>query len=245
MLYTDPMDELVIAGKKYISSKRASELSGYAKDYIGQLIREGKVLGTRVGRAWYVDMDTLLAHDSKVKTEIMARFPKNMPQRAQISNEKRLLSPSTIVARKNFQKTWDSPIYSNESVELFPQMVSQKTTRQTVSQNNYKNMDKSADSGDEYNVVIHKKAEPTHIVRTYSVQKSPDPAALRHRSTGSIPAILSLSMFSAGIVAFMSLISGLFISYVAEDTSSGYAAASFVSLEYVSDVVKDLRNQRI
>ena len=33
-------DEMQIEGKPYISSKRASELSGYAQDYIGQLARK-------------------------------------------------------------------------------------------------------------------------------------------------------------------------------------------------------------
>ena len=48
------MDELIIADQKYISSKHASEITGYAKDYIGQLCREGRVEARLVGRSWYV-----------------------------------------------------------------------------------------------------------------------------------------------------------------------------------------------
>jgi len=48
------MEELTIGDKIYISSKRASEITGYAKDYIGQLCREGRVSATLVGRSWYV-----------------------------------------------------------------------------------------------------------------------------------------------------------------------------------------------
>jgi hypothetical protein len=48
------MDELTIDDKKYISSKRAAQITGYAKDYIGQLCREGYVEAKRVGRSWYV-----------------------------------------------------------------------------------------------------------------------------------------------------------------------------------------------
>jgi|SRR3989344_75663 len=56
------MDELVIEGKKLISSKRAAELTGYARDYVGQLVRMGRVSGRRVGRAWYVDEEELRFH---------------------------------------------------------------------------------------------------------------------------------------------------------------------------------------
>ncbi|MHB1163603.1 MAG: hypothetical protein ACYCZZ_03760, partial [Minisyncoccota bacterium] len=48
------MDELLIEGKKYISSKQAAKITGYAKDYIGQLCREGRVSARLVGRSWYV-----------------------------------------------------------------------------------------------------------------------------------------------------------------------------------------------
>ena len=48
------MDELVIGDKKYVSSKQAAKVTGYAKDYIGQLCREGRVPARLVGRSWYV-----------------------------------------------------------------------------------------------------------------------------------------------------------------------------------------------
>lgn len=48
------MDELIIDDKKYVSSKRAAQITGYAKDYVGQLCREGYVDAKRVGRSWYV-----------------------------------------------------------------------------------------------------------------------------------------------------------------------------------------------
>ncbi len=48
------MDQLTIGDKIYISSKRAAETTGYAKDYVGQLCREGRVEARLVGRSWYV-----------------------------------------------------------------------------------------------------------------------------------------------------------------------------------------------
>jgi hypothetical protein len=56
------MDELEIDGKKYISSRRAAKQNGYHTDYIGQLIRAGKIVGKKVGRAWYVDEKSLAAY---------------------------------------------------------------------------------------------------------------------------------------------------------------------------------------
>lgn len=53
------MDELEISGKRYISSRRAAKENKYHSDYIGQLIRGGKLVGKKVGRAWYVEADSL------------------------------------------------------------------------------------------------------------------------------------------------------------------------------------------
>lgn len=52
------MDELQISGKRYISSRRVAKENGYHTDYIGQLIRGGKLKGQKVGRAWYVEADS-------------------------------------------------------------------------------------------------------------------------------------------------------------------------------------------
>ena len=40
--------------RQYVSSKRAAKITGYAKDYVGQLCREGRVSARLVGRNWYV-----------------------------------------------------------------------------------------------------------------------------------------------------------------------------------------------
>lgn len=60
-------DELVIDGEHYISSKRASELSGYTQDYIGQLSRGGTVRARRVGGLWYIGKDSLEEHKERAE----------------------------------------------------------------------------------------------------------------------------------------------------------------------------------
>ncbi len=64
------MDELQISGKRFISSRRIARDNSYTSDYIGQLIRGGKVVGQKVGRAWYVDaisFDIFLGGEGQVQ----------------------------------------------------------------------------------------------------------------------------------------------------------------------------------
>lgn len=53
---------MLFEGKEYISSKRASELSDYAQDYIGQLARKGLIDARRVGGLWYILISSLEAY---------------------------------------------------------------------------------------------------------------------------------------------------------------------------------------
>lgn len=70
------MEELIIEGKTYISSKRAAEITGYAKDYVGQLCREGRVKARLVGRSWYVLEDSIRAHRFGEEEEVKPEAPK-------------------------------------------------------------------------------------------------------------------------------------------------------------------------
>lgn len=58
-------DELMLSGKRYTSSKRAAEETGYAQDYIGQLARGGHIDAHRVGGLWYVSIDSLRSYKTK------------------------------------------------------------------------------------------------------------------------------------------------------------------------------------
>ena len=65
-----PSTEIYFDGKKFVSLKKASEASGYAKDYIGQLCRGDKINSRRVGREWFVDQEDLIGYqDKKQKQE--------------------------------------------------------------------------------------------------------------------------------------------------------------------------------
>lgn len=94
------MDELTLDGNTYLSSKRAAQVTGYAKDYVGQLCREGRVAARLVGRNWYVLESSILEHrfgaEEVQKNEEM---PHNQPER-----------------------TWESPMYSAESPQMVPEL---------------------------------------------------------------------------------------------------------------------------
>lgn len=98
------MDELVIGEKKYISSKQAAKITGYAKDYIGQLCREGRVPARLVGRSWYVLESAIQDH----------RFGEAI---APTDNEQ-------PVATGPIGATWEAPRYEAVNVEQLPETAS-------------------------------------------------------------------------------------------------------------------------
>lgn len=96
------MDEILIEDKKYVSSKRAAKITGYAKDYVGQLCREGRVPARLVGRGWYVLESAIQDH----------RF--GNPEIEQVIEVKSVKPTAPIPS------TWESPRYEAASEELLP-----------------------------------------------------------------------------------------------------------------------------
>ncbi|HEY4519595.1 MAG TPA: hypothetical protein VJH33_00960 [Candidatus Paceibacterota bacterium] len=54
-----------LEGREYISASRASEITGYHQDYVGQLARSGKISSKQVGNRWYVDRHALEKHKAE------------------------------------------------------------------------------------------------------------------------------------------------------------------------------------
>ncbi len=113
------MDEIVIGEKKYISSKQAAKATGYAKDYIGQLCREGRVPARLVGRSWYVLESAIQDH----------RFGD--------PNNDEFVEPEKVVttAETTIQSTWETPRYESSKTEILPSVnILQK--KETTEENN-------------------------------------------------------------------------------------------------------------
>jgi hypothetical protein len=93
------MNELTLDGKIYVSSKRAAEMTGYAKDYVGQLCREGRVEARLVGRNWYILKSAIEKH----------RFSAEKTQESEDTQENTHMQTAS----------WDKPQYKiDEPVDL-------------------------------------------------------------------------------------------------------------------------------
>ncbi len=99
------MDEITIGDKVYVSSKQAAKITGYAKDYIGQLCREGRVEARLVGRNWYV-LDSAIREHRFGKEEEKVEVP-----------EKPAEMPVDRVS------TWQKPQYVAETASFVPDLV--------------------------------------------------------------------------------------------------------------------------
>jgi hypothetical protein len=105
---------LSFEGKDYISASRASKLSGYNQDYVGQLARGGKIPSRQIGNRWYVDRDALLAHKAE-KDALLAAVQ---------ADSVGLQSPRPYPYTTAIEEKMPVPMhYSPEKVDLIPAMA--------------------------------------------------------------------------------------------------------------------------
>lgn len=82
----------MVGKDEYISLKEAAEMTGYTPDYIGQLIRSGKISGKQVylNVAWMTTREALLEY-----VEHKTKKPRELSYVEKIRT--RLLAPQTLV----------------------------------------------------------------------------------------------------------------------------------------------------
>lgn len=105
------MDEITIGDKTYISSKLAAKITGYAKDYVGQLCREGRVEARLVGRNWYVLEASIREH----------RFGKEETQEVSAKNSENSEEDLPELG-------WGTPVYKPEVPRLVPELTPKITS---------------------------------------------------------------------------------------------------------------------
>ncbi len=128
---------LFFENKKHISSKDAATSTGYTGDYIGRLCRAGDISCTRVGRAWYVDEESLNAfvlakrHAREARKQELAEvrrqeyetgtpLPKRAPNQKRVARQK--VQPSA------YRYTRPQRIEHPVTATLFRQMLAERAT---------------------------------------------------------------------------------------------------------------------
>lgn len=92
---------LIINGKEYVQSSVLTSLYKYTPDYIGKLAREEKIIGTQVGRQWYIEPESLkvFLHKASVEKEI----------RAEELSLKRKVEHQAFQQKQNISASTESP----------------------------------------------------------------------------------------------------------------------------------------
>lgn len=123
------MDELTLDGKIYLSSKQAAKITGYAKDYIGQLCREGRVEARLVGRSWYVLEESLKSHRFTDKRKAEAAEPEDAsveePRMHQVTENQALNDLQALETEQEIPHTV-SDIASIEAVLSTPRYIAEE-----------------------------------------------------------------------------------------------------------------------
>lgn len=120
------MNEITIGDKIYISAKRAAEITGYARDYVGQLCREGHVDAKMVGRSWYVYEPSIRAHrfGEVASTESSESLAEDQDEAVDAADEQEPAiepphEPVTPIA------AWNAPKYTPEAPQELPELPKQ------------------------------------------------------------------------------------------------------------------------
>ena len=188
------MDELIFAGNKYISSKRAAKFTGYAADYIGQMCRGGNMDCRLVGRNWYIKETDVIEQRKSFKKE----------QGVQIHNR---------IAYKKYELE-DPVYYINDNrpnnLEINKKVLAENQTEEEKN-NIFEDKVESADKYSMYGSIIEK---PTVDLRKYRQ----DYLLQNHQGNKTIirrqemPLKIRENFYPAGIITTtLLIISALFI----------------------------------
>lgn len=123
------VSEVVLSGKRYISAKRAAEISGYANDYIGQLCRSGKLESTRIGRNWYVGELSILGHKHRAQQELNKKGVLNdkSPHKLEGVHIHSIISSNSAKSLRN-----SLAVYSNDEGLLLPNLYRDESDISTI-----------------------------------------------------------------------------------------------------------------
>ncbi|MFA5838579.1 MAG: immunoglobulin-like domain-containing protein [Candidatus Paceibacterota bacterium] len=119
---------VLINDKKYISTKKASELTGYTSDYVGQISRSGIIKSKLVGKTKFVEEIEILEYAKKFgRTNFIEN---NLNEEEKDTLAKKIIGDKK---EKNFVKTKDVK-YFDDNFSLIPEL---KKDREGFSKEKY------------------------------------------------------------------------------------------------------------
>ena len=226
----DPDTLVFFDGKEFISASRASKLSGYAQDYVGQLARSGKVLSRQVGTRWYVDRQALLEH-KKEKDDLLAAVQANAVGIRR--NEPQPLAAAVNSSGTSLGLHFN---YAHEHADLLP----------PLSQNPSREEDQTKPEEEIHAIPIHVVRRESSVRHQAASQSeiSKRPNSLWQYRTGATPrllAVLSLTLIVtiSSFVAFRG-IAGSFATSMGKNDSLAVVSGALGGLDGVTAMLEKL-----
>lgn len=235
------MDEILIEEKRYVSSKRAAKMTGYAKDYIGQLCREGRVPARLIGRSWYVLEAAIQDHRFGSASEESPRYETVSEKETALPTEQREEeqeeqeeqeeneSPEPMVTPQSIQDSW------KEWFERFDSAVEDETQKEIEVEDAEEPVKVTVAEEEEVNVPIHTVSRsryqppPEELLPRHMAVASEEPSerSTRRKKTnrGVLVAIQLVGAVLAVVTAGVAVIgSGYFDTYVISFEPAGMVA---------------------
>ena len=202
---SDPESDVLVSfdGKDYISANRASKLTGYNQDYVGQLARSGKILSRQVGNRWYIDRDGIQAH-KKEKDALLAAV---QSEAVGIKQTPKDLEQAVV----NHPRIDEAPLlrYSPEDTDLIPQVIAKEETYTPFEPEMPTIINRSGTH--EYEIPINM---PKRVATAYPMPKAIHlkyvkseikPKNVRFRSRSWAYAVPAVTILAIGSMAFLSM----------------------------------------
>ena len=187
---------LSFEGKDYISASRASKLTGYNQDYVGQLARGGKIPSKQIGNRWYVDRDALVRHKSE-KDALLAAVQAEavgLKQSADIVRHTPTMPPEHVLVLPQVN-------YTHESADLIP-LIPEKTHQEHFPVSNFSEIKPRLQE-----VTAMPRQEPVRIAPvmpqkpTYVIKRIPKSNKKRY-VRAAVGVLTIIVVFSVGITTF-------------------------------------------
>lgn len=119
------MKAINLRGEIYISAKRASKITGYTRDYIGQLCHAKKVDAELIGRSWYVSELGILKYKNE-KTYLLEGSKSDIHKTAENVKKGELFTRAIEINDLSFKKREDLIRIIPEAFRFKPNYVGSK-----------------------------------------------------------------------------------------------------------------------